>query len=303
MQKRSAKRISIMVVPEDDREPVSFRLRTSTVKLLYVLGAILLVHIIIGAIYYFKYANLLDYNQQILAHNGQLQEDNKRVNTLANQLSILEQEYKKVRSLLGVDGGSASNTLHAQANSAATYSEPSFQTDNLLAQVANELDNNSGLDFYEARNRVLVANNHRRLNFYPENIPSQMPVKGFLTLDFQKEAWFSAKSHSGIDIVAKKGTIIRAAGSGVVVFANWTVDLGNLVIIDHGGGFLSFYGHNQRILVAEKNLVKKGDPISLLGTSGKSSGPHLHFEIWRDGVPVDPKEYVTDFNEGVNAKF
>lgn len=292
------------MVPEDNSEPLSFRLRTSTVKILYVVGAILLVHIIIGAIYYFKYSSLVDYNQQILAHNSQLQEDNKRVITLTNQFSLLEQEYKKVRSLLGVDNDR--KNIKVETNGSAMYSEPSEpsdQPDNLLAAVSNELDEDRGLDFYETRNRVLVANTQSRVDFYPENVPSAMPVKGFLTLDFQKEAWFSAKSHAGIDIVAKKGTVIRAAGSGVVIFASWTTDLGNLVIIDHGGGFLSFYGHNQRILVAEKSLVKKGDPISLLGTSGKSSGPHLHFEIWKEGVPVDPKEYVIDFNEVGTSKF
>jgi murein DD-endopeptidase MepM/ murein hydrolase activator NlpD len=298
---KDAKRISVLLVPEDNSEPISFRVRTSTVRILYLVGAILLVHVIIGGIYYFKYANLVDYNDQILTQNDQLKEDNKRVITLSNQFSVLEQEYKKVRSLLGVEDGST-NGHQTEGNGEASLPEFNLPPD-LLASVNSEIGENSGLDFYEARQRVLVSNAQSRRNFYPENIPSMMPVKGFLTLDFQKEAWFSAKSHSGIDIVAKKGTVIRAAGSGVVIFANWTTDLGNLVIVDHGGGFLSFYGHNQRILVAEKNLVKKGDPISLLGTSGKSSGPHLHFEIWKDGVPVDPKEYVLDFQESVNAKF
>lgn len=301
MRNKTAKRISILFVPEDNSEPLSLRLRTSTVKILYVVGAILLVHIIIGAIYYVKYSNLLDYNEQILTHNAQLQEDNKRVITLTNQFLVLEQEYKKVRSLLGVDNDRRNITV--ETNGSATYVEPSPQPDNMMTAVTNDLDEGRGLDFFETRNRVLVANTQSRVNFYPDNIPSMMPVKGFLTLDFQKEAWFSAKSHSGIDIVAKKGTIIRAAGSGVVIFANWTTDLGNLVIVDHGGGFLSFYGHNQRILVAEKNLVKKGVPIAFLGTSGKSSGPHLHFEIWKEGVPVDPKEYVVDFNEIGTTKF
>lgn len=300
MPSKPAKRISILLVPEDNSEPVSFRLRTSTVKILYVVGAFLIVHIIIGAVYYFKYAGLLDYNQQILTENAQLQQDNKRVHDLDKQFSALEQEYKKIKNLLGVDGD---KTFTHETNGGTIYSEPPMQTDNLLAAVSSGIDEGNGMDFYEARNRALVANNQSRVNFYPESVPSLMPVKGFLTLDFQKEAWFSAKSHTGIDIVARKGTVIRAAGSGVVIFANWTADLGNLVIIDHGGGFLSFYGHNQRVLVSEKNFVKKGDPIALLGTSGKSSGPHLHFEIWKDGAPVDPKEYIVEFNDNVTTKF
>jgi murein DD-endopeptidase MepM/ murein hydrolase activator NlpD len=301
MRSRQAKRISILLVPEDNSEPRSFRLRTSTVKVLYVVGSILLVHIIIGAIYYFKYAGLLDYNQQILSRNAQLQEDNKRVISLSNQFGVLEQEYKKVRSLLGVDNDHQG--FHAETNGDANQVEVSIQPDKLLEAVNSEMDEVKGLDFYETRNRVLVANAHNQVSYYPENIPSMMPVKGFLTLDFQKEAWFSAKSHSGVDIVAKKGTIIRAAGAGVVIFANWTTDLGNLIIVDHGGGYLSFYGHNQRFLVAEKTHVQRGDAIALLGTSGKSSGPHLHFEIWQDGVPVNPKDYILDFDKSITTKF
>jgi murein DD-endopeptidase MepM/ murein hydrolase activator NlpD len=120
-------------------------------------------------------------------------------------------------------------------------------------------------------------------------------------MDFEQSGWFASKNHPGIDIVAKKGTVIRAAGAGVIIFANWTFDLGNLIIIDHGGGVVSYYGHTQRMLQSEKAYVKKGDPIALLGSSGKSSGPHLHFEIRRDGVPIDPKSYVLGFEETIRT--
>ena len=127
-------------------------------------------------------------------------------------------------------------------------------------------------------------------------------MRGFLTKDFQEEGWFAPKTHSGIDIVAKKGSVIRSAGTGVIVFANWTYDYGNLIIINHDGGLISYYGHNQRILKPENGFVRKGEPIALLGNSGKSSGPHLHFEIQKDGVPVDPKKYILAFNENIKTK-
>ncbi|MFQ5636631.1 MAG: M23 family metallopeptidase, partial [bacterium] len=148
-----------------------------------------------------------------------------------------------------------------------------------------------------AQRGYLLTPRKSKIHNYAENVPTLLPVKGFLTLDFQKDGWFSPKTHTGVDIVAKKGTLVRAAGGGVVIFSNWTLDLGYLVIIDHGGGLLSYYGHNQRLLKPERTFVKKGEPIALLGTSGKSSGPHLHFEIWNDGVPVDPKEYILAFEK------
>ena len=86
--------------------------------------------------------------------------------------------------------------------------------------------------------------------------------------------------------------MIKAAGSGTIVFANWTPDLGNLIIVYHGSDIFTYYAHNMRLLKLE-GMVKKGEPIALLGSSGEtSSGPHLHFEIWRDSKPVDPKEYI-----------
>jgi len=81
------------------------------------------------------------------------------------------------------------------------------------------------------------------------------------------------------------------------MFANWTYDYGYLIILDHGGGLLSYYGHNQRLLKSERSYVGRGEPIAMLGNSGKSSGPHLHFEIRKDGRPVDPKDYLLAFSD------
>jgi murein DD-endopeptidase MepM/ murein hydrolase activator NlpD len=77
-----------------------------------------------------------------------------------------------------------------------------------------------------------------------------------------------------------------------VVFANWTYVWGNLVIIHHGENIFTYYGHNDRLLAHDKTFVKKGEPIALLGNSGLSSGPHLHFEVWKDGAPIDPRQVL-----------
>ncbi len=293
-QKRRAKTISILVVPEDKSEPYSFRIKTNIVKVLYVLGVLLVIHIVAGAVFYWKYANLHAYNKSLLTQNHQLREDNKRVIELAQQFNALEQDMRKVRNLLGVDR----NTL-AQAGLDVNKYEPSLLADRIVPAAKTEVPPPFRLAAANSHHYLMPAKNRSRT--LPENIPSLLPVKGFLTQDFQSDGWFSPRTHSGIDIVAKKGTVIRAAGAGAVIFANWTYDLGNLIIIDHGGGILSYYGHNQRILVPERSYVKKGEPIALLGSSGKSSGPHLHFEIWKDGVPVDPKEFILAFSENITA--
>jgi murein DD-endopeptidase MepM/ murein hydrolase activator NlpD len=89
-----------------------------------------------------------------------------------------------------------------------------------------------------------------------------------------------------------EGTPIRAAGSGIVLLANWTDDFGNAIIIAHGYGFFSYYAHAMRLLVTQGSVVRKGDIIALLGSSGISSAPHLHFEIWKNGEPLDPERFI-----------
>jgi len=124
------------------------------------------------------------------------------------------------------------------------------------------------------------------------NLPAIMPTEGYITRNYEP-----SQGHFGLDIAAKSGTPVHAAADGFVVFSGWTNDDGYLTIISHSNGFLTFYKHNQSLLKASNTFVKRGDPIALLGNSGRtSSGPHLHFEIWKDGTPVDPSLYVLNLN-------
>jgi len=96
------------------------------------------------------------------------------------------------------------------------------------------------------------------------------------------------KFHYGVDISAPSGTPIRAAADGVVVFAGWRRAYGNTVIIDHGNGVATLYAHCSRILVSEGEVVKQGQVIALVGSTGLSTGPHLHFEVRHYGEPINP---------------
>ena len=295
MQRRRPEKISVLIVPEDNNaEPYSFRVRKSVIKFLYVVSIFLLVHMIAGVVFYWKYSKLHSFNKELVSLNSQLRDDNKRVIALADHFYALEKEYNKVRSLLGVE-----SSFVFKENQGPQKIESPAIFENIVPAVKTELEIST--DFVDTRSRFLLPQKSE-MHGNDENIPTLLPVRGFLTKDFQEEGWFAPKTHSGIDIVAKKGSVIRAAGTGVIVFANWTYDYGNLVIINHDGGLISYYGHNQRILKPENGFVKKGEPIALLGNSGKSSGPHLHFEIQQDGVPVDPKKYILAFNENIKTK-
>lgn len=124
---------------------------------------------------------------------------------------------------------------------------------------------------------------NRRVSF-----PAIIPTEGYVTRGFEPE-----QRHFGLDIAGTVGTPVNAAADGYVVFAGFTVDEGYVMIVSHTDGFLTFYKHNQSLLKGANVFVKRGEPIALLGNSGRtSSGPHLHFEIWKDGTPVDPSAYL-----------
>jgi murein DD-endopeptidase MepM/ murein hydrolase activator NlpD len=123
------------------------------------------------------------------------------------------------------------------------------------------------------------------------SFPAILPTEGFITRGFEPE-----HNHFGLDIAGKMGNLIVAAADGNIVFSGWTYDDGYIVIVSHASGFMSFYKHNQSLLKSSGSFVRRGEPIATLGNSGTtSSGPHLHFEIWKDGVPVDPSLYMINF--------
>ncbi|MBP2628399.1 MAG: Peptidase [Firmicutes bacterium] len=102
----------------------------------------------------------------------------------------------------------------------------------------------------------------------------------------------SQRFHSGIDIGADYGDTVSAADGGVVIFADWMGGYGKAVIIEHGNGISTLYGHNSQLLVSEGQRVRKGEAISRVGSTGYSTGPHLHFEVRQDGSPVNPMGYL-----------
>jgi murein DD-endopeptidase MepM/ murein hydrolase activator NlpD len=113
------------------------------------------------------------------------------------------------------------------------------------------------------------------------------PTSGRISQGFR---WY----HQAIDIANKAGTTVLAADSGKVTVAGWldNTGYGNRVVIDHGNGFTTLYGHFSKVLVSVGQTVNRGDPIGLMGSTGRSTGPHLHFEIRVNGQIQDPLAYL-----------
>lgn len=120
--------------------------------------------------------------------------------------------------------------------------------------------------------------------------PALPPVEGFFARGFD-----AARGHYGIDEAVEEGTPVRAIGDGYVVFADWTNDGGYVVAVQHADGYLSIYKHNSRLLKRVGDRVRSREAVALSGNTGEiTTGPHLHFELWRNGLAQDPRLYLID---------
>lgn len=125
--------------------------------------------------------------------------------------------------------------------------------------------------------------------------PTGWPTQGWLTSLFgYRNDPFTGKRkmHEGLDIAGRTGTSILATADGIVSRAGNAPGYGKLVVIDHGYGFQTYYGHNSKLFVQAGQRVKRGEKVAALGSTGSSTGPHVHYEIRRNGVPINPRKYL-----------
>ncbi len=114
------------------------------------------------------------------------------------------------------------------------------------------------------------------------------PIEGIITGGFDK-----ATNHFAVDIAAASNTPVKTCYEGTVIFADWTSETGNIIIVQHENNLLSAYKHNSALLKEVGEFVRSGEAIAIIGNSGENStGPHLHFELWFEGAPIDPQNFI-----------
>ena len=118
------------------------------------------------------------------------------------------------------------------------------------------------------------------------------PISGTISSRFGSKSSIRGGAHTGLDIAASKGTPIKAAASGNVVFAGYKGSYGNLVVIEHSNGVQTYYGHCSALYISAGQSVSQGETIAAVGSTGNSTGPHLHLEIRVNGVAYNPQNYV-----------
>lgn len=293
MKKQKAKKkkrnVSFLIIPDDYSEPFNFKLSVQTLKVLLVIMALLVIHVFAGAIFYFQYYFLHKENTQLKEVNLKLAKENSQIYAISTRAQEVETVLHKLKVSLGIESGdyfdeaSSNNFPNETRTDGQQIAEYESSPDLIRPSTVNETPFKHVSQFKSTFHTIF------------ETYPTFLPVDGVISRDFDKSEFHEPLSrfkHLGIDIAAKKGSVVRTAGAGIIIFSGWNTDLGNLLIIYHGDGLFTYYAHNMRLL-CESGRVKKGQPIALLGSSGRTStDPHLHFEIWRDGKPVDPHEYI-----------
>ena len=180
----------------------------------------------------------------------------------------------------GIGGGTGPSRAGETGERAAIGDD----LERLTGVVKEEGDDLRSLERFLSRaTRVLAA------------LPSRWPVRGPVNSGFggRSSPWSSTSEfHSGLDIGAPVGTPVKAPAPGTVVFAGTHPEYGQTLIVDHGNDTTSLYGHLSRLNVTVNQTVHRGDVVALSGNTGRSSGPHLHYEIQVKGQPVNPNSYL-----------
>ena len=209
----------------------------------------------------------------------------KKATDLTYKLDSLENEYQtnntKLRVMMSVIKGEETvENYTSRIDSIIQFNKDSLDLNLLKASKADSIF------------RVNIENQDKfNVNTSQSNTISTVlfsPVKGTITDGFN-----SKELHFAVDVAVKKDAPIKAVADGTVIFSEWSVDTGFVIILDHGSNLLSVYKHNSQLFKKQGELVKLGEVIALAGSEGLlSTATHLHFELWYNGYPIDPTNFM-----------
>ncbi len=229
--------------------------------------------------------------EQVRAENTSLRTVNQGFETSIRELETQVSDYQQRIHKLAIVAGLTELSPSAEAGIGGTdpLQDRLGMSDQLVALEGTLQEMNGGM-------RLLELKLGERFSLISAT-PAIAPVRGLLTSGFgYRSDPFTAQRamHRGIDIVAPAGKEVWATGDGVVTRAGRAQGLGNAVFLSHGFGFSTRYGHMSKVMVKEGQKVRRGDVIGLVGSSGRATGTHVHYEIHVDGRAVNPLGYILD---------
>ena len=232
-----------------------------------------------------------------------LQSIDKQADALANQIKTVQKENAEIKRLIGADRGGKQHAFVPAGDAAPHADFASVQA--RLRTLASASDATRADAQHMERLAVRVLNLRRLASIARErliaSIPSINPVGGAIAAGFgwRTNPW--PEFHKGLDLEANYGDMVRAAAAGTVASAGWEGGYGNKVDIDHGNGYHTWYCHLSRIAVSPGQRVTKGAPIAYVGSTGESTGPHLHYQVMYAGTAIDPQPFLNGVPEKVMA--
>jgi murein DD-endopeptidase MepM/ murein hydrolase activator NlpD len=260
--------VTLMLVPHSRTKPVSFRIPLAGIfvsVLMFLLGTAFMISISVRAMEYHTM------KERLSRMTAQVQE----MKSTMHSLKLAEAELRKLFGLK-----SKKDVLEA-----ASFADTgSLDMDVLNKQIHEAMESATDIRKYIGEQRDLYL-----------ATPVGWPVEGAVSSGYgHREHPMSGKPnfHSGTDISVPQGTSVKATADGIVSFSGWTAGSGNTIVIEHGHGFSTAYAHNQRNLVKVGQRVKRREAIAASGSTGVSTGPHVHYEIWKNGHHVNPAAYL-----------
>jgi len=202
-----------------------------------------------------------------------------RLDSLERELAIRDKYFANLNSIIAGNQPASVYTLRDTTRNYKSITFKNSPEDSILrAQIENDERYNLTLGPVESESVTSIAG----LHFFP-------PVKGIVSGKFDPRT-----KHFGTDIVTKPKSPVDAALDGTVIFTGWTMETGFVIQVQHSNNIVSVYKHNASLLKSTGDMVRTGEAISIVGDSGElyTSGPHLHFEIWYKGRPLDPEEHI-----------
>ena len=294
---------TVLFLPSNPSRVKKLILSEFLIKSLAISAMILL---LASSVIFFDYINVKKKEVDLTGLKEQTKIQNVQLQTFADKINDMEVELSRLRSLdtkirvltdTKTEGpASKSERLSLGGRGGPEPTPPlSFDREALLKDMVAKLDRlNIEAKEQEKSLHELHASIQNRESLLAAT-PSLWPVRGYISSGFgDRESPFDSGNefHEGIDISAPSGSTVAAAAEGVVTFAARNNDLGNAVTIDHGYGIVSRYGHLSEISVHVGQKVMAGERIGLVGSTGRSTGPHLHYEVVVNGYKVNPIKYL-----------
>jgi murein DD-endopeptidase MepM/ murein hydrolase activator NlpD len=288
--------LSIIVAGE--RSQTFHKVTLSTITLGSILVAILA--FFVGSVFMFHtYMNaqirvkeLSDLKRENVYLKERLNEFDDSYDRISGRVAAVRNMDQQLRTLTAVKDGSDDRQLFGVGGPSSEdtpLGELGRRHNELTTSVAEELDRLLAVSRREGESLTELMSYLEEQKNVMDCTPAVWPTKGFLTSKFGMR-W--GRLHAGIDIANKVGTVILAPADGTVIFVGVKQGYGNFMTICHGYGITTNYGHLYSVLVKVGDKVKRGDRIATVGTSGRVTGPHLHYEVQLNGMHVDPLYYI-----------